>query len=102
MAMGPKMMHNVMEKLKWCGLFNIQGAIDGTHVSISKPIIIFPKDYYHHKLGDIPLLFKLAIVVDCNKNFFDVFIRLLGSVNDSWMLHRFRLYKRVQFLGLFN
>jgi hypothetical protein len=45
---------------KWCGLPNIQGAIDGTHVSISKPIIIFPKDYYHHKLGDIPLLFRLA------------------------------------------
>jgi hypothetical protein len=68
---------------KWCGLPNIQGAIDGTRISRSKPIILFPKDYYHHKLGDIPLLFRLATLVDCNKKFLDVFIRLLGSVNDS-------------------
>jgi hypothetical protein len=57
---------------KWCGLPNIQGAINGTHISILKPIILFPKDYYHHKLGDIPLLFRLANVVDCN-NFFLMF-----------------------------
>jgi hypothetical protein len=36
---------------QWCGLLTMYGAIDGTHVLISKPFIPYPKDYYYHKFG---------------------------------------------------
>jgi hypothetical protein len=35
----------------WCGLPNVQGAIDGIHISIAKPFT-YPKDLYYHKFGE--------------------------------------------------
>jgi hypothetical protein len=35
----------------WCGLLNIHGAIDKTHIAIFKPFEPFAKDYYYHKSG---------------------------------------------------
>jgi hypothetical protein len=35
----------------WCGLLNIQGAIDGTHLFISKPFMPLLKYYYYFKFG---------------------------------------------------
>jgi hypothetical protein len=36
-----------------CGFPSVQGAIDGTHIQISKPKTIFLEDYYYHKIkGD--------------------------------------------------
>jgi hypothetical protein len=32
----------------WCGLPNVQGAIDGTHIFIVNPFA-YPKDYYYRK-----------------------------------------------------
>jgi hypothetical protein len=55
----------VMDDLKvWCGFPNVQGAIDGTHISMVKPIL-FPKDYYCHKLGGYSLV--AHVVVNCKK-----------------------------------
>jgi hypothetical protein len=47
-----------MEDFK-CGLPNVQGAIDGTHIIIFKPLTPYPKDYVYHKTKCIQLLHKL-------------------------------------------
>jgi hypothetical protein len=45
-------MQAVMASFKnLCGLPFVQGAINGTHIAISKPSSPFPKDYYYHKTG---------------------------------------------------
>ncbi len=49
-----------MEDFKqFCGLPNVQGAIDGTHIIIFKPLTPFSKDYVYHKTKGIRLLHKL-------------------------------------------
>jgi hypothetical protein len=43
-----------MEDFKqFCGLPNVQGAIDGTHIIIFKPLTPFSKDYVYHKTKGI-------------------------------------------------
>jgi hypothetical protein len=60
-------MQAMMEKFKqWCGLPLVQGAIDGTHISISKPIH-FPEDYFYHKIRWV--FHSSHVVVDCKKRF---------------------------------
>jgi hypothetical protein len=55
-------MQDGMEEFKqWCGLPSIQGVIDGTHISISKPIY-FPKDYFYHKIEGYSIILMLLIV----------------------------------------
>ncbi len=45
-------MQEVMAGFKiWCDLPFVQGAINGTHIAISKPLGPFPKDYYYHNMG---------------------------------------------------
>jgi hypothetical protein len=40
----------VMNDFKqWCGLLNVDGAIDGTCRFIFKPSMRFPKDHYYFK-----------------------------------------------------
>jgi hypothetical protein len=34
----------------WCDLPFMQGAINGTHIAISKHLGPFPKNYYYHKM----------------------------------------------------
>jgi hypothetical protein len=62
----------------------VQGAIDGTHVFIAKPLTPFAKDYYYHKIGGHN--FVAQANVDSKKKFIDLFVGLLGSVNDSRVL----------------
>lgn len=65
-------MEKVMEDFKqWCGLLNMQGVTDGTHVLISKPSIPYPQDYYYHNLG---YSMVAQVMVDSNKKFIDIFI----------------------------
>lgn len=45
----------------WCGLPNVQGAIDGTHISIVKP----STDYYYHKFGGYNVVAQA--IVDCKE-----------------------------------
>ncbi len=47
--MGQKMEDVILEFKEWCELSNFQGAIDDTHISISKPKVDFVEDYYFHK-----------------------------------------------------
>jgi hypothetical protein len=40
-------------------------------------------------------------IVDCNKRFIDMFVDILGSVNDLRVLHKYALYRKVENHGLF-
>jgi len=83
-----------------CDLLNMQGAIDGIHMLIFKPSILYPKDYYYHKYGGYSMVTQA--MVDSNKIFMYIYISLLGNVNDSRVLKRFGLYQQVQYHVLFN
>jgi hypothetical protein len=76
----------------------MQGAIDGTHISIVKPST-YPKDYYYHKCGGYIVVAKA--IIDCKKKFIDVFVSFLGSMNDLKKFHKSRLYRNAQYHGLF-
>ncbi len=34
-----------------CGIPSVQGAMNGTHISIVKPQGAFVEEYYYHKIG---------------------------------------------------
>jgi hypothetical protein len=94
-------MATMMENIRqWCGLFNLHGAIDGTHIIIYKPIIPFPKNYYHHKTDDYPI--QVQTMVDSNKKKLEFYVGFPGSVNNARVLHRSPLYCHVQYHNLFN
>jgi hypothetical protein len=76
------------------------GAINGTHISIAKPIIVFLKDYYYHKTRGYDIVAQ--IVVDSKKRFLDVFVGLFRNVNDSYMLRKSKLYQCAIHRGLFD
>jgi hypothetical protein len=93
-------MQEVMEDFKqWCGLFNMQGVTFGTHVLIFKPSIPYPEDNYYHKSKGYSMVAQ--VMVDSNKKCIDIFIGLLGNVNDSQVLNS-RLYQQVQYHVLFD
>jgi hypothetical protein len=68
-----------------CGLPAVVGAIDGTHISISKHRV-GPKDYFYFKTHGYTL--NCQAVVDSRKNFPDLFLGMPGSTNDARMLRR--------------
>ncbi len=43
-----KMQSIMMGFKNLCGMSNVMGAIDGTHICIAKPIGVFLEDYYYH------------------------------------------------------
>jgi len=93
-------MANVMENFKqWCGLLNVHGAIDGTHIIIYKPIIPFPKNYYHHKTGDY---IQVQAMVDSNKKKMEFYVGFPGNVNNARILCRSTLYCHVQYHNLLD
>jgi len=50
-------MQEVMAGFKnWCDLLFVQGAINGTHIAISKPLGPFPKHYYYHNMGSYNII----------------------------------------------
>jgi len=61
------------------------GAIDGMHVAIAKPDYC-PIDYYYFKSGGYTVNYQA--MVDADKRFIDLYIRMSGSTNDSQMLRR--------------
>lgn len=65
------------------------GAIDGMHVSISKPKV-GPADYYYFKSGGYTI--NCQAVVDSEKRFLDLYLGMPGSTNDARMLRRSSLY----------
>lgn len=74
-----------------CGLPGVLGAIDGTHISISKPKN-GPGDYFYFKSGGYTL--NCQAVVDSDKRFLDLFLGMPGSTNDSRVLRRSSLYHK--------
>ncbi len=52
----------VMEKfMELCGLPNIKGVINGTHISITKPQGGFIKDYYYHKTRGYSVMAQIMV-----------------------------------------
>jgi MoaA/NifB/PqqE/SkfB family radical SAM enzyme len=83
-----------------CGLPSVHGVIDGTHIQISKPKTIFPKDYHYYKTGGY--LIVVQAIIDFLKKNIDICVGLLGNINDYRVLHMFALYKHAQNEGLFD
>jgi hypothetical protein len=76
----------------------VQGAIDGTHISTVKPILCH-ENYYYHKLGGYSLVAQ--VVVEYKLFFIDVFVGFPRNLNDSGVLHKSTLYRKVENHGLF-
>jgi len=94
-------MQVVMEDIQhFCGLPNIQGAIDDTHIKTFKPLIFYLEDYFYHKTKGYLIVAQTHI--NKRKRFLNVFMGLLGNVNDSQVLHKPNLHRNVQFGRLFN
>jgi len=82
----------VMEEfLKWCDLPSVMGVIDGAHISIPRPQRVHAIDYYH-KIGRYFIVSQ--VMVDCNKRFIYVYVRLLGSVNGFRVFCKFGVHKK--------
>ena len=77
----------------------VVGAIDGTHISISKPQIV-PADYFYFKSGGYTL--NCQAIVDSQKRFMDLYLGMPGSTNDSRMLRRSSLYASAMHNNLFD
>jgi hypothetical protein len=78
-------MEVVMFKFKeWCHLPSMHGAINNTHIHISKPKIPFAKKYYYFKIGDYSIV--VQTMVNSKKQFMDIFVGLLGSIDDNCVL----------------
>ncbi len=59
----------------------------------------YTKDYYYHKTDGYNIVAQA--IIDCNKFFTCVFVGLLKNVNHSNVLHKYAIYRKVQYLGLF-
>ena len=81
------------------GLPGVLGAIDGTHVSISKPRF-GSTDYYYFKSGGYSL--NCQAVVESKKQFLDLFLGMPRSTNDSRMLRRSSLFHKGMHGTLWN
>jgi hypothetical protein len=89
---GEEMRQVMLDFKSWCGMPSVQGAIDGTHIAISKPAQ-FPEDYWYFKTGAYSMVAQA--VVDSRKQFTSVFVGLPRSVNDQRVLRRSGLWQQV-------
>lgn len=86
-------MHQVMLDFKgWCDLSSVNGAIDCTHIHISKPKE-FAKDYYYYKMGGYSAVAQA--VVHSRKKIIQLFVGLPSSINDQRMLKRSSLWHQI-------
>lgn len=74
-------------------------AIDGTHISISKPSV-GPEDHFYFKTHGYTL--NCQAVVDSRKIFLDLFSSMSGSTNDAWMLRKSSLYQLLMTYALLD
>lgn len=95
-----KMQTIMLDFKNLCKMPSIMGAINGTHISIAKPISVFLKDYYYHKTRGYNIVAQ--VVVDSKKRFLDVFVGLFRNVNDSYVLRKSKLYQCAIRRGLFD
>jgi hypothetical protein len=86
-------MRQVMANFKaWCGMPSVQGALNCTHIAISKPTT-YLEDYWYFKTRAYSMVAQA--VVDSKKQFTNVFVGLPGSVNSQRVLRRSRLWQQV-------
>jgi hypothetical protein len=96
---GQRLLDTQADFRRLCGLPAVVGAIDGTHVSISKPKF-GPVDYFYFKSGGY--LLNCQAVVDSNKCFLDLYLGMPGSTNDARVLRRSSLYQKAMHNNLFD
>jgi hypothetical protein len=96
---GAEMRQTLMDFKAWCGMPSVQGALDCTHIAISKPTA-FPEDYWYFKTGGYSMVAQA--VVDIRKLFMSIYIGLPGSVNDQRVLRRSGLWQEVVHRGLMS
>jgi hypothetical protein len=87
---GEKLQQIQLDFQELCGLPAVAGAIDGTHINISRPKY-GAEDYYHFKSGGYSL--NCQAVVDNKKRFLDLYLGMPGSTNDARVLRRSTLYR---------
>jgi hypothetical protein len=80
---GERLQQTQQDFQQLCGLPAVVGAIDGTHINISKPRH-GAKDYYYFKSGGYTL--NCQAMVDSNKRFLDLYLGMPGSTNDARVL----------------
>jgi hypothetical protein len=78
---------------------SIQGALDRTHIAISKPSA-FPEDYWYYKTGAYSMVAQA--MVDVKKLYTNIYVGLPGSVNDQRVLRRLGLWQEVVHRGLMS
>jgi hypothetical protein len=84
LAQGAEMLVVMEEFMKLCGLLGVQGVIDSTHLSILNLKVFLLKSIIIIINGGYNIVAQC--VVDNNKKISDVFVGLLGSINDSRVL----------------
>jgi hypothetical protein len=96
---GAEMRQTMYDFKSWCGMPSIQGAIDCTHIAISKPPA-FLEDYWYFKTGAYSLVAQA--VVDLKKLFTNMYVGLPGSINDQRVLRCSGLWQQVVRNGLMS
>jgi hypothetical protein len=86
---GQTLLDTQLDFFQLCGLPGVVGAIDATHISISKPKY-GASDYYYFKSGGYTM--NCQAVVDSSKRFLDLYLGMPGSTNDARILQRSSLY----------
>jgi hypothetical protein len=96
---GADMRQTMLDFKSWCGMPSVQGALDCTHIAISKPAD-YPEDYWYFKTGAYS---KVAqTVVNVKKMFTSIYVGLPSSVNDQRVLRRSGLWHEVVNRGLMS
>jgi hypothetical protein len=76
------------------------GAIDNIHIAITKPSCAFAKDYFYHKTIGYNIV--VQAMVNSHKRFIDLYMGLHGSVDNSRVLKKSRMYYCTLHGGLFD
>jgi hypothetical protein len=77
---GDEMREVMLDFKRFCGMPSVHGALDCTHIAISKPSE-FPEDYWYFKTGGYSMVAQA--VVDAKKQFRSIFVGLPGSINNQ-------------------
>jgi hypothetical protein len=67
---------------------------------IFKPFGPFTSNYYYHKSGGYNVVAQA--MVDCKKQFIDLFVGLSNSMNDSQVLQKSCFYKKIMHQDLLH
>lgn len=87
-----KLGHN--QRTGRCGLFNIVGAIDCTHIKINRPRGIEHSEIYRNRKGYFSL--NVQAIVGPDMTFYDLVVRWPGSAHDSRIFRNSRVYTQLR------